>query len=144
MLLINKDVSKVKEIVQKQASYLNSSDSGNFFKKNHYSFFMNDEYLSVSFLLEEQSSGSCWDEEVSEPDYYFEKPSLVKKALRVLLSAILPRENDKRMSDLVDLVFNQMDIHTKRYSGYYGNYEVFKRYTINISDVYVAVDNNTV
>lgn len=136
MLVINKDVSKVKAIVQKQAEYLRGSASDNFFRKNHYSFFMTDEYLCVSMLIEEQWSGSCWSDDMDEPKYYEEKTSLVKKAIRVLLSAMLPRKNDVQIGSLVESVFEKMrrDMHTEY--GYYGNYETTKRYTINISDVY--------
>lgn len=144
MLVINKDVSKVKAIVQKQADYLRGSDSDNFFRKNHYSFFMNDEYLCVSMLIEEQWSGSCWSDDMDEPKYYEEKISLVKKAIRILLSAMLPKRNDKQIDELVQYVFDKMERNTRTDSGYYGNYEITKRYTINISDVYNILDEKLI
>lgn len=140
MLLINKNVSKVKEIVQKQADYLYSSSSNNYFQKNHYSFYMSDQAFGVSLLLEEQFSGSCWSDDIDEPRYYLEKVSLVKKSLNVLLSALLPRKNSKQLKTLVDEVFDKMHRYTYTNSGYYGNYEKFKKYKVNISDVYDIID----
>ena len=142
MLVINKDVSKVKAIVEKQIDYLRGSSSDNFFRKNHYSFHINDEYFSVSLLLEEQASGTCWDDYRYEAETFAERPVLVKKAIKVLLSAMLPRKNGKEVSVLVDKVFNEMNTYSYTNDGYYGNYEVFKVYKINLADVYAIVSEN--
>lgn len=140
MLLINRDISKVKEIVQKQIDYLYKSSSNKHFQKNHYSFYMSDEYFSVSLLLKEQLSGSCYSDEIYEPLYYNEKVSLVKQSLRILLSAIFPRMKSKQLKVFVNQIFDRMEHHSYTNYGYYGNYESFKKYKITISDVYNIID----
>jgi len=57
----------------------------------------------VHLITEEQSSGSCWNEDdMEEPCQYEIKMSLVRNSIRYLLSVILPKTNKKNLNSIAD------------------------------------------
>lgn len=142
IMLINRNLEKVDGIIQKQVAFLNSENSGCYFEKNHYSFYFSprSDSFGVSFVTEEQSSGSCWSEDLSEPKEYSVETSKVKSAIRVVISAVLPKTKRVVLNGIVHHIFNKMNIKKYKDVEYYGNYEKGVHYSISIAEIYDEIN----
>lgn len=136
-MVINEDFSRIHKIVVKQQAFLNSNKSQNHFEKEHYSFtFSNDrKILNVSLLESEQSSGTCWDDHLWPAKEYKILTHKVKRSIRVVLSAVLPKNNKSETNILVQKIFDSMDKYDHTETGFYGNFTKTKNYRISLEEI---------
>lgn len=144
-MFINKNEAQIQKIVGKHIQYLRSSiHSNDYFRKNNYHYFLTATgVFSVHLITEEQSSGSCWNEDdMEEPCQYEIKMSLVRNSIRYLLSVILPKASKKNLNSIADdILMNMSKRETSNYE-YYQNYELGVMYSISMEKVYQLIEQS--
>lgn len=143
-MLINENLSQIIEAVEKQRIYLSSHHTKFKLEKENYSFSVSKftEKLYVSLITEEQASGSCWDNNLWEPKQFDILTYKVKRSIRIVLSAILPKTRKAEINPVVHKIFEQMNVFNETESGYYGNYTRKQNYEINIQKILEIVKSH--
>lgn len=140
-MVINENINTIVEAVEKQRLYLGSYHTNNKLDKENYSFGLSKATgnFYVSLLTEEQSSGSCWNENLWEPKHFSILTYKVKRSIRIVLSVILPKTRKSEINPIVHKIFEQMNVSNKTHYEYYGNYTRDQNYEINIQKIFEIV-----
>lgn len=140
-MVINENINTIVEAVEKQHRYLSSHHTNKKLEKENYSFSVSKftEKLYVSLVTEEQSSGSCWNENLWEPKHFSILTYKVKRSIRIALSAILPKTRKSEINPIVHKIFEQMNVFNETNTEYYGNYTRNQHYEISIHKIFEIV-----